>query len=460
MGQTFFIHFMDWIWALRLPLIAVFSAYIARELWLLRRNERLHAVLMFSYFFFIVSAYWLIKPIKKALLVEYYQANGLTMLGFHLNAAQVELVAKEINMLIALMAALSFAKLSYHFKREILNLYIITFLAAGFAIFTLLLYRGEAVILWLFYLFGDFFVTIVVAGFFAFLNDSRDVYAAHRIYGLIVLGGVLGGFFGSAVVAAYAERLEPSTATGICVGLLALIAVIAWLSGSIVEKISPAKPCRKVSVNKVKELQYGLHNIIRSNYLMGITSVVVIYEMVSAVMDYQFTSSVLHFISGEQLKVHFANVYSFTNFISIVLQLFLTRLVIMQFGVKTALMFLPLTAFIGEAAFALLPGLLFGSLLNTIDNAFSYSINQSAKEVLYVPVEREEKYRAKAFIDIFVLRAAKATAVAISLLLTLVFVGFEKVRWLSIIVIGLLFVWLMVIKYIDRIYKRMEGVMV
>ena len=49
--------------------------------------------------------------------------------------------------------------------------------------------------------------------------------------------------------------------------------------------------------------------------------------------------------------------------------------------------------------------------LNTADNAFSYSINQSAKEALYVPTTEDEKYKAKAFIDMFVQRAAKAVAV-------------------------------------------------
>ena len=52
--------------------------------------------------------------------------------------------------------------------------------------------------------------------------------------------------------------------------------------------------------------------------------------------------------------------------------------------------------------------------LNTADNGFSYSINQSAKEALYVPTTREEKYKAKAFIDMFVQRFAKALAVGLS----------------------------------------------
>ncbi|OGW03071.1 MAG: hypothetical protein A3D20_03885 [Nitrospinae bacterium RIFCSPHIGHO2_02_FULL_39_82] len=453
MGHIFFPQFIEWVWKLRLPLCVFFSAYVVWKLWLLRPHERWHAILMSSYFFFIISIYWLIKPIKKTLLVGYYQVTGLTLLGLHLDAAQVELVAKEINLLLSLLAALSFAKLASRFKREKLALYIIIFFILGFITFVSLLYNAEYLTIWMFYLYGDIFVTLMLASFFAFLNDSGDVQTARRLYGLIVLGGVLGGFFGSAVVANYARKIEPPMAALICAGLLVVIAVIALWFGSLVKWTAPIESPGIASTRRYKN---GLRTIISSPYILGIASMVGLYEMVSAIMDYQFTSTVLHFVSGEQLKVYFASVYYFTNFISLILQLFLTTLVMTRFGVATALLFLPFTIMIGESAFILLPGLLLGSLLNTIDNAFSYSINQSAKEVLYVPVEREKKYQAKAFIDIFILRCAKGIAVAFSLMLTLIFAGFEGMRWLSLIVLGLLFIWLTVVRYIGQSYKKME----
>ena len=455
MGQTFFVHFMDWIWALRLPLSVLFTVYAARELWLLGKGERLRAALMSSYFFLVISAYWLIKPIKKALLVGYYQAAGLTVWGRHFDAAQVELAAKEINMLVALAAALAFGRLAARFKREGLVLVITAFFALGFAAFALFLADAQAPSVWLFYLYGDFFITLMVAGFFAFLNDSQDASSASRVYGLVVLGGVLGGFFGSAVVAGHAREFGPSEASLVCVGALAVIAAAAWGSGRLVGAAPRTRPAGTGEGHGQDLLKGGLRSLLRSRYLLGIACVVGLYEMVSAVMDYQFTSAVLHYVSAGELKAHFARVYSFTNFLSLVIQLFLTRLVMTRFGIKTALLLLPLTAIAGEAVFVVLPGLLFGSLLNTIDNAFSYSINQSAKEALYVPVDREEKYQAKAFIDIFILRSAKAVAIVASLLLTVVFAGFEGIRWLSLFVLGLLVVWLTVIRYLGRTYTEM-----
>lgn len=447
---------MDLVWTLRLPLLVFFSAYIVKELWMLRVHERWHAILMFSYFFLIISTYWLIKPIKKALLVGYYQVTGLTIFGRHLDAAQVELVAKEFNMFLALVAALLFVGLASRFKRERLTLFITGIFALGFAVFASALLNPGYITVWMYYLFGDVFVTIMVAGFFAFLNDSEDVHTARRLYGLIGLGGIMGGFFGSAVVAGYSRKIEPSLVSLACVGMLVLIAVISWLFGRLVKDAAHGEPTVTTVFGGYKVLQHGVKAVICSPYLLGIAAIVGLYEMVSVIMDYQFTTTVLHFVSGEQLKVHFASVYFFTNFISLILQVFITRMVMVRYGVDKALFFLPVTAILGEAAFVLLPGLLAGSLLNTMDNAFSYSINQSAKEVLYVPVEREKKYSAKALIDIFVLRGAKAIAVALSLILALVFAGFESVQWISIVVVGLLIAWLTVILFIGQRYKKME----
>ena len=128
-----------------------------------------------------------------------------------------------------------------------------------------------------------------------------------------------------------------------------------------------------------------------------------------------------------------------------------------RFGVGAALLVLPAAALCGSLGFFAVPALWVGSALNTTDNAFSYSINQSAKEVLYVPTSRLEKYQAKAFIDMFVQRFAKALAVALNLAITTFVAGFSGVRWLSLLTVLILAVWLQVARYAGREFKRLSG---
>ena len=80
-----------------------------------------------------------------------------------------------------------------------------------------------------------------------------------------------------------------------------------------------------------------------------------------------------------------------------------------------------------------------------------------AKEVLYVPTSREEKYKAKAFIDMFVQRFAKAVAVGLSLLITTLASGFGSLRWLSLLTLVILTFWLTAVRYVGRRFREMEA---
>jgi len=118
------------------------------------------------------------------------------------------------------------------------------------------------------------------------------------------------------------------------------------------------------------------------------------------------------------------------------------------------LLVLPVAIFSSSMAFFAMPILLFGSILNTADSGFSYSLNQSAKEALYVPTSRDEKYKAKAFIDMFVQRFAKAIAVGVSLLVTSLVGDFSGVRWLSALTIPLVIAWAFAARSAGRQFEQ------
>ncbi len=172
-------------------------------------------------------------------------------------------------------------------------------------------------------------------------------------------------------------------------------------------------------------------------------------------MDFQFTSTIVHYLSGAAIGKQFATVFAITNIVSMLVQLFLTSFVMSRLGVGVALMVLPVAALTGSMGFMALPILWMGSGLNTLDNGFSYSINQSAKEALYVPTTTDEKYKAKAFIDMFVQRFAKAVAVGVSLGITMVFREFSSLRYLSGFTIGVIIVWIFAVRYAGRSFKEM-----
>ncbi|MBA4742572.1 MAG: hypothetical protein H2060_07685 [Azoarcus sp.] len=456
-AETFFAEFTSWVQTLGWPLAAGAVLLVWSQARRLDRNVRLHALMMGLYFFLIIATFWMLKPVKKTLLLTHY-ADGATWAGWSLAPAQIELVAKELNMVIALLAAITFSLLARWLRRATFAATVTGIFLATYAVFACVADNSSTLTVWTFYLGGDLFVTAMVAAFFAFLNDSEDPFAARRLYGLIGLGGVLGGAVGSTFISTHVRLLDAASVSGlVCASALAIMLLIAG-AGRIVARHPPPEPRQSISDDApgVQAAFAGASLTLHSRFLLMIAAIVVIYEMASTLVDYQFTATVLHYVAPSDLGAHFSNVFAFTNLAAVAVQLMLTPWILRRYGVGTGLMLLPAALGLCAAGFWIAPVLLFGSLLNTADNAFAYSLNQSAKEILYVPLSRDEKYRAKAFIDIFLLRSAKALAVALGLALSVIFAGFDNIRWLSLLVLALLTLWVLAVRWLGREYRVLE----
>ena len=436
-----------------------------------KRREAPFVALMFGYFLLVISVFWILKPIKKALFLAHYRGGEMfSLFGWQLGGPEAEQLAKVANMVVAFVATVVFSILARRLRRQQLTVVFAGFSLLSLLSFFLILRSDSGFGVWSFYLFGDLFNTLMVSTFFAFLNDSVSPVNSKRLYGPIVLGGVVGGAFGSLVVQVNYKALSIEAWLGICSALVVLIAVMAMAAGRLVDRVmapetapeTPA-PAASKSVNPALE---GARLVMRSRYLFAIFTIVALYEIISTVADYQFTSTVNALVptagmtkeqAGEVVGQHLSTVFLITNTFGLIVQLFLTPVIMSKFSVRAALLIMPVAILGNSAAFLLLPALWIGSLLNTTDNGLNYSINQSARESLYTPTTRDEKYKAKAFIDMFVQRAGKAVAVGINLALFAFFGDFSGVRWLSLFVIALVAVWLLAASYAGRRFRELTG---
>ncbi|MDP8208138.1 MAG: Npt1/Npt2 family nucleotide transporter [Candidatus Electryonea clarkiae] len=432
----------------------------------IKRNELPLALLMFGYFFLVITSFWILKPLKKGLFIQYYDKSGFDLFSWHLGASQAELLAKVLNMFVAFLAVVVFTWLVRHFHRQQLTWIFTIFFMLSYSVYSMIIANPGQITVWSFYLFGDLFSTLMVATFFAFLNDSVAPDAAKRLYGIIGLGGVTGGVFGTTFLRIWIDQVSMPGWLWICFGIGILIVGISAAAGSIVEKrtVNLSDTSNKIKEKKSIDNKQGKGKnpaiegaalVFRSPYLLSIVGIVGLYEVVSTLMDFQFTSTIVHFLDGPAIGKQFATVFTITNWTSMLVQFFLTSYIMTRFGLTTALMVLPIAALVGSMGYLAVPILWMGSLLNTTDNGFSYSINQSAKETLYVPTTKDEKYKAKAFIDMFVQRFAKALAVGISLLVTSIFTDYSAIRWLSLATVGIIILWVFTVRYAGRKFKEM-----
>ena len=430
----------------------------------LRRDEWPLALLLFGYFFLVITTFWILKPIKKTVFIEYYAESGFVMMGNELSASQAELLAKVLNMFVALVAATVFSMLSDKLRRQQLTLAFSGFIFAGFVAYMFLLGDLTGIVVWSFYLFGDLYNTLMVATFFAFVNDSLRSGEAKRMYGVIGLGGVVGGAVGSTFVRTQINAISYPGWMVVCLILGIIIVALAVAAGRLVtareaEAPAPApKPSAEAEKPKGNAAIEGAKLVLTSRYLLSLVALVGIYEMVSTILDFQFTATIEHYASTSDLDAGkaFATTYSITNWTALFIQFFLTSFVMQRFGVGIALLFLPIAALSGSIGFLIAPIVIMGSALSASDNAFNYSINQSAREALYTVTTREEKYKAKAFIDMFIQRSAKAVAVGLNLLITSIVAGFDGVRWLSLLTVPLLIVWILIVRFLGKSFRARE----
>ncbi|MBN2343350.1 MAG: MFS transporter [Deltaproteobacteria bacterium] len=412
-------------------------------------------------FFFIIGVFWILKPLKKALFIQQYDSQPFTFFHWSMSAAQTELLAKNMNLLAAFAAMVFFIALAKRFTRHVLLTIASVLSIAGAVILSIWLQTETAASVWALYIFGDLFNMFMLAAFFAFLNDSVSAHQAKRLFGFIIFGGVLGGAVGSSLTRGLISHLQMHYWFAICIGMITAVIALAWASAKQLchinhpSRLSQESADKKIDTASCREDHStesktsgtpGIRQLLRSRYIMSIAAIVASYEIVSSIIDFQFSAAVSHFLDGPAIGAYFSTVYMMVNIVSLSIQLFATGLVMRKLGVTHALLFLPISLLLGSVSFLIAPILLVGALLCIFDNGLNYSMNQSAKESLYIPVHASRKYNAKAIIDIFTQRSAKAVGVNLTLLLSAVL----SFRWLAAMSVCIIVFWIASAVYAGR----------
>lgn len=422
----------------------------------MRREELRRSLHMFGCFLLVITTFWILKPLKKSLFISYYDSAGFWLGNLHLSAARAELLAKLLNLVLASASALVFSLLARRFRRQALACLFCGVFVGSFALFGLLLDHPHAAVVWAFYLVGDLYSTLMVAALFVFLHDSTTPEAAKRSYGLVGLGAVLGGVLGSQVVSALVGALSARAWMGVCCTLTAAVAVLAWRAGNLATtSVTRSAALPQPQPERRTQLDPKPQPAALGGYLLSLAGIVGLYEIVSTILDYQFTATVSHYLDGPAIGRQLSHAFALMNVTALLLQLFVTSPLLRKQGVPVALLVLPFTALAASLGVMVLPILPIASLIPALDSGFAYSIHQSAKESLYVPLGSGAQYSAKAFVDVFVMRGAKAIGVVLSFVITTLVSDFSAVRWLSLVSLALLVPWLFFTLQAGRGFARL-----
>ncbi|MDP2127506.1 MAG: MFS transporter [Pseudohongiella sp.] len=401
------------------------------------RPSELAPILMAAlYFFFILTTLMILRPARDALGMQ----AGIDAIRWLFMGTLVAtlLVNPIFGWLVSKFRRLTFITATYAFFG--INLLVF----AG-----LLLFAEEAVGITsgnVFYIWMSVFNLFLTMIFWALMADRFSLEQSKRLFGVIAVGGTVGAIFGSAIAWQLAETVGAPMLLVIAAFFLVLATAAAWGVALLqperkdLDSDDPDAP-PQVSENAIigGTALEGFRAVFRSPYLLGIAAYVLILAVV--VTFIYFTRLQMVAALGDDVDMRtgiFAQLDLATQVATLVLQLVVAGHVMKRLGVHVALVLAPVTAALGFIGLAMVASLVVLVIFDAIFRAVQRAIMRPARETLFTVVSREEKYKAKAFIDTFVYRGGDAVGAQTEGLLARLGMGLYA---LTLVVVPMAIAW-------------------
>ncbi len=402
---------------------------LLKRLFDVRPEETNTAVLLFLYFFLLTASAYIIIPVKISLYLEWLSFKKLPY-AYLLTAVLIGFVV-TLN-----------AKLLRSLKRVQYITFSLVFFIVSLLIFWLLFKTEGGWLSMIFWLWEDIFLAMSVTQFWILVNDFYNPRQTKRLVGFLVSGGLLGGVAGSLIASILANILGTENLLLVCpvmlVGSLLIVRILHRQPEKDKKTESRTKEKKKrPAAGLIENLQMFKNN----RHLLFLCGVVGFSIIVATMIDFQFNSIVDSTFKEQDARTAFLGTF-FTALLlfSYVLHVFTTNRILKNLGLRFALLIAPLFLILGSVAIFALPVLVhihWAVLIKGTDRSLAHSLNQSVRELLYIPIPPEIKYKSKVFIDMFVSKFAKGIgAVFLLIVLTIFHFTYIQISYLTLVFIA------------------------
>jgi len=350
-----------------------------------------------AYFFLILAAYYIIRPLREEMGV----AGGVRNLPWLFTGTLTSM----------LIVHPPFAAMVARYPRTTFVPFANRFFAANLLLFFVLLrvlpvenavWAGRVFFVW-----TSVFNLFVVSVFWSFMADVFTTPQGKRLFGFIGFGGTLGGIAGSTVTASLAPLLGP-------VNLLLISVVLLELSTLAVRRLSATARLWGGSATRSNDNEAviggttfaGIRQALSSPYLLGIGAYMLLFTIGSTILYFQQAAIADRAYSDPARRTaFFARIDLAVNILTLATQMFLTGRIVKALGVAVTLTLLPALSILGFLTLGFTPTVAAVVVFQVLRRAGEFAVARPTREVLYTVISREDKYKAKNFIDTFVYRA-------------------------------------------------------
>jgi AAA family ATP:ADP antiporter len=284
---------------------------------------------------------------------------------------------------------------------------LVTSLGSGLLIFAcyFVLLTGVKWITPILFLLKEFYIVLLIEQYWSYINSSLSPSSAKKINGPITgiagLGGAVGGYLVGVTAAQYGTET------------MILLAAFACIPAALVSNLGYSlfgEPEQPVVTSKGNTM--GWHLFKENPTLAYLLAIVLSSQVVAAVLDYKFQGLLsLQFKGDSDAETAFQGQFFGTlNTSVLVLQFIVTPLALNFVGLRWVHILMPVIHFTAITAALIEPNVITVGLAFFLFKAFDYSIFRAAKEILYVPLSFDERYRAKEIIDVLGYRTGKGAS--------------------------------------------------
>jgi AAA family ATP:ADP antiporter len=338
--------------------------------------------------------YAIIRPVSNSLFIEHYGSNFFPYAW---------LCSIPLNLLIVSLYNRFLPRLGC-FKIFIITAVTITLINALSAFFI----SSSRLFPFVYYVWKDIYVMLMFQLLWSVIHSTIDLSRAKYLYGLLFGIGASGGLAGSFLTGQWAVRLGSETlllSTIVTYFFLGLCYyVLIKNSANIDQKLSK-------EVKKESSLQDSFALIKSSKLLISIMLMVVFMQVTATLTDFQFNTFLERLYPQKDVRTaYFGRLLGYGNILTMSFQLLGVYVLIRFMGKFKTHLLVPLVLCVNGIGFILFPVYGVISYAFVTIKCFDFSLFNVIKEMLYIPLKIEEKFRAKALIDVFVYRGAKVFA--------------------------------------------------
>ena len=360
----------------------------------IQRHEWPAVIVAFVYFFCVLAAYYVIRPVRDQLSASV----GSSELPFFYGVVFVVMLALTplYGALVARYPRRYFVPVVYAFC-ALITLAFVPLFQMQDAI-------GARTLGVLFFVWGSVFNLFVVAVFWSFMADLFDAGQAHRAFPVIALGGTLGAILGPVLTNRFVHLVGVPGLLMISAALLVLsIACVFWLLRWSRQHpvIGDVDRNQRVIGGSIIA---GASRTLRSPFLRRMAVLMLLGDCVGTVI-YALLADYSHVTyPTTEARVEFASSIDFgSNLLQILMQLTLTRELMIRFGPQYAI------ALDGLLKALIVIGLIvvgapWIAAVAVVTRASAYGVFKPAYDSLYTRVDAEIRYKGKDFIDTVVWR--------------------------------------------------------